>query len=157
MDTNYICRLETMHYLGGHIKLTSRAECSSANRSEENELLRQCQEVTKVWKEHSTTSSFFRDVFRSSQVPLVDDSHPPMIATLEQTIRSLQKAKSDSNGSLWGKAKANMRAFAEFNNHKEIFSIFPSDTIYTSVLTGVVSTVMAVFCISFEDCERTRD
>lgn len=74
-----------------------------------------------------------------------DESKPPTIYTLKKVVRSLEKKREDSAGTLWARTRANMTAFANsMDGHKQLFSLFPSENIYTSVLSGVVSTIILV-------------
>ncbi|KAK3991381.1 hypothetical protein QBC44DRAFT_323547 [Cladorrhinum sp. PSN332] len=108
--------------------------------NEDLELLRQCRELTLVWKDFRKSS-----VFRKLKVSIGDDveSMPPSLDTLTVIINQLQMKWEQSKETRWGKAKANLVAFGEkLGQHKTLFSFFPSGNIYTGLLAGVISTVL---------------
>lgn len=100
--------------------------------------------MTDIWRSVSKKSSV-SDVLQKAGLPAIDESNPPTIHTLRQVLQGLEKKRENEAGTLWGRTRANMMAFADtMNGHKQLFSLFPSESIYTSVLSGVVSTVILV-------------
>lgn len=124
-----------------------RADCCCVwryFRNDDDDLMRQCKEVTEFWKGFSRKSSVKRALEKAG-VQAIDGSHPPTIETLHHVVQNLEKTQKEGTGTPWGRTKANMRVFAKtMNSHKELFSLFPSDNIYTSVLSGSVSTIILV-------------
>ncbi|KAG8158199.1 hypothetical protein KVR01_011960 [Diaporthe batatas] len=116
--------------------------CAEFETKDDDSLLRQCQEVTGVWKEFCKNSVIKRALHKTD-ISLVDEFHPPTIDTLQRVVQHLGSARTDRSQEGWGKFKANALAFAEsLNGHKALFSIFPSENIYTSLLSGIVSTIV---------------
>lgn len=101
--------------------------------------------MTDLWRVLSKKSSIKRSLEKAG-VQGVDELHPPTIQALELVVQNLEKIQTDGAGTPWGRTKANMRVFAKtMNGHKELFSLFPSDAIYTSVLSGTASTIILVW------------
>ncbi|KAB5582312.1 hypothetical protein GE09DRAFT_263460 [Coniochaeta sp. 2T2.1] len=114
------------------------------------ELLDQCMEVTRAWKDFNKSS-----VFKKAKFPDVDETRPPSIETLQTTVKETQLRWAKERQTRWGVARANLVAFAEkLNAHKALFSFFPSENIYTSVLCGTISTVLTA-CASYEAVAQT--
>ncbi|KUI68926.1 hypothetical protein VM1G_04638 [Cytospora mali] len=110
--------------------------------NDDDEMLRVCKELTDIWRIFNKKLGMKR-ILQKAGLKDIDESHPPTIHMLEQAIRSLEKTREDSAGTIWGRTKANMLAFANtMNGHKQLFSLFPSENIYTSVLSGAVSTII---------------
>lgn len=113
-------------------------------RNDDDALFKQCQEVTDVWRDFNKKSNIKR-ALQKTDVSIVDEFHPPTIDTLQHVIQKLEKTRVNSSKTGWGRIKANALAFADsLNGHKALFSIFPSENIYTSVLSGAVSTIVLV-------------
>lgn len=114
-----------------------------ANSSDEEVLLKQCDEVTKTWKAFTKKSS--NQHLMSLGLAYPDGSTLPTINTLRQVVNALLDKKDVKDQTTWGKVKGNMRAFVNtMSVHGYLFSIFPSGSIYTSVLSGVVSSFAMV-------------
>ena len=110
------------------------------NSKDDDELLDQCKELTKAWKDFHKSS-----VFKKAKFPDVNETKPPSIETLQATVKETQLRWGKERETRWGVAKANLVAFAEkLNAHKALFSFFPSENIYTSVLCGTISTFLTV-------------
>ncbi|KUI55017.1 hypothetical protein VP1G_02340 [Cytospora mali] len=104
--------------------------------NDDDEMLRVCKELTDIWRIFNKKLGMKR-ILQKAGLKDIDESHPPTIHILEKAIRSLEKTREDSAGTIWGRTKTNMLAFANtMNGHKQLFSLFPSENIYTSVLSG---------------------
>lgn len=114
------------------------------NRSDDKVLLEQSRVITNVWKGFMKKDSL-RQVFKAAGLKDLDESNPPTIDTLVHVIKGIQDTK-DAKGRTFGeKVTANIRSFAgEMNAHKHLFSVFPNESIYTSILSGVVSSLVVV-------------
>lgn len=116
----------------------------TGSRSDDRNLLEQCKEVTDIWRLFSQKSSG-KKILQRAGAAIVDARSPPSIDTLYLAMKSLEKKRDDGAKTMWGTTKANMHAFANtMNAHKALLSVFPSESIYTSVLSGVASTVILV-------------
>lgn len=112
--------------------------------NDDNSLMGQCKEVTEVWKAFCGKRSS-RRILQRVNISIADGMKPPSIDVLHRVIRGLDEQRQIRQGRLWGKTKANLLAFAStMDAHKALLSFFPSENIYTSVLSGVVSTVVLV-------------
>lgn len=106
--------------------------------------MRQCRSVTDTWKTFSKKASVNR-ALKSSGLTDLDGSTPPTLDVLNHIVDILKAKRDASNQTLWGKIRSNMIGFAaKLDAHKQLFSIFPNESIYTSVLSGVVSSVVVV-------------
>lgn len=115
----------------------------------DDDLLMQCKEVMGVWMVFRKKKSIKR-ILQKTGLEDFDESKPPTIHTLKKVVRGLEKKREDSAGTLWARTRANMTAFANsMDGHKQLFSLFPSENIYTSVLSGVVSTIILT-CVNYK-------
>lgn len=77
------------------------------------------------------------------------EAEPPTIPTLWQAVgdASIQWDKKKEKG--FGKAKSQFFSFLDtMDAHKYLFSVIPNGDKYTSLLTGVVTSVVKVRCQS---------
>lgn len=72
-------------------------------------------------------------------------SSMPAVATLYSEVTHAQSVWESKKEMGFGAFKKNILAFVEsLGGHKALFSIFPSGDKYTSLITGVVSSVVKV-------------
>lgn len=77
--------------------------------------------------------------------PLFDASTPPTIDTLSAAVEEAKSIWERKQRTKSGKVKACLVGFmSQMKEHETVFSIIPSDNIYTSILCGVVSTLVTV-------------
>ncbi|CZR56709.1 uncharacterized protein PAC_06598 [Phialocephala subalpina] len=71
------------------------------------------------------------------------DGGPPTVETLWETVHEAQGKWDTKKEKGFGKAKAQFFSFLEtMDNHKFLFSVIPNGDKYTSLLTGVVSSIV---------------
>ncbi|KAK4165173.1 hypothetical protein QBC43DRAFT_316153 [Cladorrhinum sp. PSN259] len=124
------------------------AGTSSFETNEDEELLRHCQELTALWKDFRKSKVFQKAKFQ----PATDniESMPPSIDSLLQGAKIQREDWSKRTETRWGEFKSKLRAFGEkLETHKTLFSFFPSENIYTGVITGVVSTILTC-CVTYQ-------
>lgn len=112
-------------------------------RDAESELLeKQCREVAKTWEE-------FKKHFPNLSL-LEGVSHLPTVESLQHEVSAAQSKWAAKKEKGFGKAKDHAMSFLEtLEGHKALFSVFPSGDKYTSLFTGVISTVVKVCIIPF--------
>jgi hypothetical protein len=99
-------------------------------------LERQCMEAAKTWKE-------FKKNF--PELSAEGDSRVPTIETLQDQVVAAQRKWASQRNKGFGKAKEQTMSFLEsLEGHKALFSVIPSGDKYTSLFTGVVSSVVKV-------------
>lgn len=70
---------------------------------------------------------------------------PPGIETLLSAVKGADKTWAESKESGFGKAKTNVESFlSAMDDHSFIFSVIPDGSLYTSLVTGVISSVVKV-------------
>lgn len=96
--------------------------------------------VGKRWKQFSKSRKGGKTLG-----PLFDASTPPTISTLNAAVEEAKSTWERRQNTKFGKVKACLVGFmGQMKEHETIFSIIPTDNIYTSVLCGVVSTLVTV-------------
>jgi hypothetical protein len=97
----------------------------------------QCYEVAQTWKD-------FKSHFPNLNM-LEGITHLPTISTLQEEVAAAQTKWAAKKEKGFGKAKDNVMSFLEtLEGHKALFEIFPSGDKYTSLFTGVISSVVKV-------------
>ncbi|KAI1844809.1 hypothetical protein JX266_009037 [Neoarthrinium moseri] len=106
-----------------------------ANESDSALLQRQCEEVAKTWeqfKKHFPNLSLLEGV-----------SSLPTIESLQEEVCEAQAKWAAKKEKGFGKAKDHTMSFLEtLEGHKALFSVIPSGDKYTSLFTGVISSVV---------------
>ena len=104
-------------------------------------LAAQCREVAKIWKGFQ---AFFPEA-KEGEVSTVGASNIP---TLDHLLRAVQRAEADweqKKKTGLGKAKGRFRDFLEtMDDHSYLFSVIPDGDKYTSLITGIVTSVVKV-------------
>ncbi len=97
--------------------------------------------MAKVWKGFQ---AFFPDA-KEGEVSTVGASNIP---TLDNLLRAVQRAEADweeKKKAGFGKAKGRFRDFLEtMDDHSYLFSVIPDGDKYTSLITGIVTSVVKV-------------
>ncbi len=101
----------------------------------------QCKELVSIWKS-------FQVLFPEAKDSNVTVVGAGTIPTVDGLLRAVQKAEADwqdKRKSSFGKAKGRFLAFLDtMNDHSYLFSFIPQGDKYTSLITGVVSSVVKV-------------
>ncbi|KAI2622557.1 hypothetical protein GGR54DRAFT_599023 [Hypoxylon sp. NC1633] len=113
--------------------------------SESAILEQQCRKVAETWRT-------FKSHFPGQWADGIDK--PPSIMTLKSEVDSAQKKLEKRSEHGWRRVKKNLLSFMDtLDGHKALFSIIPSGSIYTSLLVGVVSSVVKASA----DYEKTAE
>jgi hypothetical protein len=114
------------------------------NRTSDVALLeKECKELAEIWADFQ------------SRLPEADQQLPlnqglPNIRTVKTTVEAAARNWEAKKESGFGKAKDYLFKFCDtLVAHSELFSIFPQGDKYTSLFTGVLSSIVKVSSIFF--------
>ena len=94
--------------------------------------------MAKIWKE-------FLPAFARSGRFTDDTLTPPSIADLTAVVHQVRQDSANKKESGFGKARDKFFTFCQtMSDHSYLFSVFPDGDKYTSLFTGVVSSIVKV-------------
>lgn len=100
-------------------------------------LEQQCRRVAEIWRD-------FKSHFPGLEWTDGIDK-PPSIMALQEQVLSAQKDLETQSEHGWRRVKNNLSRFLEsLEGHKALFSVIPEGNMYTSLLVGVISSVVKV-------------
>ncbi|XXH05540.1 Vacuolar protein sorting-associated protein atg6 [Hypoxylon texense] len=98
-------------------------------------LEQQCRKVAEIWRDFK---SHFPGLEWTDSI-----DRPPSIMALQEQVVSAQKDLETRSEHGWRRVKNNFSRFLEsLEGHKALFSVIPEGNMYTSLLVGVVSSVV---------------